>query len=420
MKTLKISINLPALDTFIYSGYLFIITDENELISVRLSDLTNVVKNKYPKIKQYFDLLFFSDYHLRSKSTKAVFKIPEFRFVLNTIWSEFQNEIYYIEFRDIEPYCSVLDRLPGFPLSMDIYNMKLLIGTDAGLYETNLKFDNKFGLECTNLNKVFDAKVVNIVSKCNYFALSANEDGLFEAVVSESRDRLKVPDKQKFDNKSIRSAWASYDLINYSSQNHFEFIHNKIKDVSDQSRNINRYYDSVGKKQIEEFCTSVQDMCEVFRIKELTQDEIIFAFNSNQSTFIIYKNGDMKVFNFKTNENYEMHLSSRELSAYSLSKIRPYSSAVVPNGCVIEYNDQVCLIKDSEIDCIENTPIVSMRSYMQSLRYKNIVTTATENSINIHSVNIFNNIRQQKTKFQITNSPNIASPPIPNFDLDSL
>jgi hypothetical protein len=298
--------------------------------------------------------------------------------------------------------------------------MKLLIGTDAGLYETNLKFDNKFGLECTNLNKVFDAKVVNIVSKCNYFALSANEDGLFEAVVSESRDRLKVPDKQKFDNKSIRSAWASYNLINYSSQNHFEFIHNKIKDVSDQSRNINRYYDSVGKKQIEEFCTSVQDMCEVFRIKELTQDEIIFAFNSNQSTFIIYKNGDMKVFNFKTNENYEMHLSSRELSAYSLSKIRPYSSAVVPNGCVIEYNDQVCLIKDSEIDCIENTPIVSMRSYMQSLRYKNIVTTATENSINIHSVNIFNNIRQQKTKFQITNSPNIASPPIPNFDLDSL
>lgn len=63
--------------------------------------------------------------------------------------------------------------------------------------------------------------------------------------------------------------------------------------------------------------------------------------------------------------------------------------SVVPAGCVIEFFDSVSLFHSSKEIVLEKEPTFRVRSFMNSLRYRNLVAATKMNSITIHSLEPF-------------------------------
>lgn len=76
---------------------------------------------------------------------------------------------------------------------------------------------------------------------------------------------------------------------------------------------------------------------------------------------------------------------------------RPVSASILPNGCVIEYFDNVALYQNNNSSIIETTPSITVRSFVNSYRYKNIVAATKENECTFHSVDTLDLIRTTPT-----------------------
>jgi hypothetical protein len=85
------------------------------------------------------------------------------------------------------------------------------------------------------------------------------------------------------------------------------------------------------------------------------------------------------VFNFCSNLLPNLEKTKKLLT-------RPISSSIVPKGCVIEYYDKVVLYHNAKAKIIENSPSINVRSYLSSIRYRNLITITKEEEISIHSI----------------------------------
>lgn len=68
---------------------------------------------------------------------------------------------------------------------------------------------------------------------------------------------------------------------------------------------------------------------------------------------------------------------------------KPVSASVVPAGCVMEFFDSVSLFKGGREVVLEKEPTFRVRSFMNSIRYRNLVAATKMNSITIHSLEPF-------------------------------
>lgn len=80
---------------------------------------------------------------------------------------------------------------------------------------------------------------------------------------------------------------------------------------------------------------------------------------------------------------------------------KPLVSVVVPAGCVIEFFDSVSLFHSGKEIVLEKEPTFRVRSFMNSIRYRNLVATTKMNSMTIHSLEPFDTyLFEQDNKFQ--------------------
>lgn len=85
----------------------------------------------------------------------------------------------------------------------------------------------------------------------------------------------------------------------------------------------------------------------------------------------------------------EFYLSSRkrEIGDNNLTSTdMPISASIIPAGCVVEFYDKVTIFQGSQTTEIEHEPTMRVRSFMNSIRYRNIIATVKMNDISLHSV----------------------------------
>ena len=61
----------------------------------------------------------------------------------------------------------------------------------------------------------------------------------------------------------------------------------------------------------------------------------------------------------------------------------------MPNGCVIEYFDRVVLYQRGKAYILVERPVNSVRSYMGSRNYRDIVSIISDEEVTFHSVDSF-------------------------------
>lgn len=402
MSTIRFSINVKALDCYIYAGKLFLILQDGRLVCCSYDNIIGYLKHKYPDLKPLITLAFQQCSYLHSDAAKAILGVKEVMDALHKVWDYAANTIdFAIDFTDIENEFMDLGLVPSMPvLDIKMYNKHVYLGCKGGLYE--FLYDEIGGFNGPKIKKGFDEKIVHVDAKFDTVVLSAGSRGLFTGRVP-SADTTKVVEKEVMD-KSFRSAWSTYNIMNYDKGNGFTCLVNEVKSLDLKDRRRTRYdgqesYEivTVGKEQI-----GMEQLMEpIMKKKRINMDDIIYCFNSHQSGYFLTKSGLLYQLNILSKSDAAYYYSTNILREYpkveNLKGGRPVSASILPNGCVIEYFDNVVLYQNNKSSVIETTPSITVRSFVNSYRYKNIVAATKENECTFHSVDTLDLIRTTPT-----------------------
>lgn len=409
MSTIKLNLNIEAFDCYIYSGHLFIFLKDGSIGCLNLNSVYHTLYLEYPEFVNFFRLIFQRNDYFQNKQGIDFFGIPEIKNSFLKTWSKIAKNIEfdYNDFRGL----NILAKIPekDLPiLDVKIYGMKIFVGTINGVYSLDLSLNKNNEITAEkNIHKKFDARTVYLNAKSGSLAISTNNDGLFYGSIYGSNG-LSVNEKE-VSNKSIRTSWVNYDLINYSNNVDFEYLENTIEKTVEES-SFSYRDEKVDKRFISGFGENKINSKKLMQGLNFHDENIKYAFNSSQSVFLITDKGnfynsniqfgksfdnlleDLKIESNPKYEQKKVWLSSRcvPLPKVKNKKIlKPLSSHIIEKGCVLEFLDKIILFRKNKAEIIDRDPTINIRSYPASLRYKNLVTITKTDKITIHSINPF-------------------------------
>jgi hypothetical protein len=314
--------------------------------------------------------------------------IAEIKRTLIHLWEKASNEINFETTLDGGDF-EVIAEVPTMPvLDMRLYAMRMYLGTKKGLYEIQLNSDDRYNLNPSQPERRFDEKVTCLNAKSGEVIISCNSEGLFHGSFLNSNGILQV-NERAVSHKSIRTSWSSYDVVNYGEQNSFEYFVNKVESFK-ADNSFSKFDERKERKKITEFGVEKYGLNELLSQSEINADEISYCFNSSTTGFFFLKDGRFVNINLNK-EKDEIHFKSRthilpNLSGNEQKSKKPISSSIVPKGCVVEYFDKVVLYQNGKAKLIEESPSINVRTYANSIRYRNIITVTKENEVSIHSI----------------------------------
>jgi hypothetical protein len=386
---MKFSILVEAIDSYIYSGHLFLILKDGDIAYTPLTRVISKLVDNYPSYNNLIQLTFKRNDYLSNTQGDMMLGIGEIRKSFIDLWEKAVEEIQFVVDFDIADY-EIISKVPVMPvLDMRLYAMRLYLGCKEGLYEIKLNSDDRYHLKPSKPERRFDTKVTCLNAKLGEVIISANSDGLFHGSFINSNNFLEVVEKP-VTKKSIRTCWSHYDVVNYEEQNNFEYFVNETINLSNKPL-YSKFDEYTERKQISEFGTSKHRLSELLENSQIKQEEISYCFNSSTSGFFFMKDGRFVNINMRKENKEDLSFSSRTRVLPNLQDTknkakRPISSSIVPNGCVVEFFDKVVLYQNLKAKIIETSPSINVRTYLSSIRYRNLISVTKEKEVTIHSI----------------------------------
>ncbi|AYL98724.1 hypothetical protein [Mucilaginibacter celer] len=390
MKTIRFYIKGDFQDGYLYGGQLFLIENGGELKTIPLWDI--ITQHIYPGSEEhdFFKIIFSQNNWLKNEQGKSFFSIKQFKEGFDKLWRKYTNIEYEFTMDKSEP--KVLQTLESVPVfDMQVYGMRLFIGNRQGLYESGFSIndDNSVHLN-EKIERVFDAKTTNINAKSGSVMISSNSDGLFHGQMVEIGSRLKVKPKPVSKN-SLRSGWSGYDVLNYESQRNFDYLKSAFS-RTEERKYLYKDEANTNKISIDDVGTEAYSLHDLLSNSRIDEENIVYSFNSSNNCFFFLNDGSLKGLSFrKDNKDSPVKLSSTDfLLPKGVTKsnmaIKPISTKIVPNGCVIEYFDQVILMYNGKKSVLEDNSVISIKTFPGSIRYKNIIAIFDGSGVAIHSM----------------------------------
>lgn len=400
MKTLKFTIEVDAIESYIYSGHVFLILSNGKIIFLPLSRIIRKLIEGYPIFENLIRVSFQRNDYLNNNQAEVFFGIGEMKKSFIDLWQKASEEVDFKIVLNENDY-TIIDEVPTMPvLDLKLYAMRFYIGSVEGLYEINLNSDDRYHLEPTKPQKRFDAKVTCLNAKSGEIIISSNSNGLFHGSFLNSSNKLKVIEKS-VSQKSIRTGWSGYDVVNYDKQNNFEYFVNETENI-EKKPNYSKFDEYSERRRITEFGSSKYGLSTLLANSNIEKDQINYCFNSSTSGFFFMKDGSFLNVNLNKPKNKQLYFVSRNNELPALKNgnsnfLAPISTSIVPEGCVVEYFDKVVLYQNSKAKVIETSPSINVRTYPSSKRYRNLISVTKEREVSIHSIFPF-----KETNFPLT------------------
>jgi hypothetical protein len=395
MRTLKFSITVDAIDSYIYSGHLFMILQNGNIAYAPLAKIMWRLTLNYPEFESLIRVSFQRNDYLTNRQGGIFFGIGEMKKSFVELWQRASEEMdFNIEFND-EDY-KVIAEIPTMPvLDLKLYAMRLYIGSKKGLYEINLNSDDRYNLKPSKPDRRFDGKVTCLNAKSGEIIISSNSNGLFHGSFLNESNKLKVIEESA-SKKSLRTGWSGYDVINYEEQNDFEYFANETESI-DKKPKFSKFDEYTERKRITEFGASKFDLSFLLKRSKIKKENIKYCFNSSTSGFFFMNDGSFVNVNLTKPKDEEYYFTSRnhilpKLNNGKKQYLKPISTAIIPKGCVVEYFDKVVLYQNSKAKIIEVSPAINVRTYPTSIRYRNLISITKSKEIAIHSIFPFEEI----------------------------
>ena len=393
MKTIKFSIMVQAIDSYIYGGHLFLILKDGKIVYTEISKVIRRLVDNYPNFENLIRLSFQRNDYLSNRQGLMILGVGELKNILTKLWERASSEIQFIVDFDLADF-KIISDVPSMPvLDMRLYAMRMYLGCKEGLYEINLNPQDKYYLNPSKPEKRFDAKVTHLNAKSGEVVISANSEGLYLGSFLNTNNKLEV-NTTPVAKKSIRTGWSSYDVINYEEHNNFEYFVNETTGLENKPY-YSKFDEHTERRRITEFGKSKYGLSQLLEHSDLRLDDISYCFNSSTSGFFFTKDGRFVNINLNKDDKDDFHFTSRTHLLPNLDNSvkllkRPISTSIVPKGCAVEYYDKVVLYHNSKAKIIETSPSINVRTYPSSIRYRNLISVTKDDEVSLHSIYPFN------------------------------
>ena len=410
IKPLHFTIGVEAMDCYIYAGYLFMALQDGNLVYIPMSAILQRLCHRYGEYESLLRLAFSRNDYFSSAAGKLFLGIPEVYEALRKVWIKASEKMdFRLSWSEISHDVKKIDTFSSPVLDMRMYAMNLYLGCENGLYESPLNVGNdNYSIYPSRLNKKFDAKVSGLNAGYGNVIVSSGRDGLFNAPLDKNLKTITVynrPDSPV----SYRTGWSSSNILNYDGDDSFEYLENETKKL-DKTIGYSKFDGKGSKEVITKIGSKKFGMDEMLKKRHIETPQILYTFNSSQASFFCTKDS-IYVLNFKSDKDENRYLSSKMKYLFVGHKKKfqkPISASVVPAGCVIEFFDSVSLFHSGKEIVLEKEPTFRVRSFMNSIRYRNLVAATKMNDITIHSLEPFDTYGFRPNKETVIN--NISEP----------
>ncbi len=389
MKPIRINIKGEFSDAYLYSGYLFTIRKNGEFSALSLSKL---LSEKLDDRLTVFERKFIKNIFLRNDwfsnaQAKGIFSHPDMSKGLSIAWERTSK---YIEIDTNENDFIHLSKLPENPiLDLKIYGLSCFFGGRDGLFRLPLAFNNDTKVSTfSKIMKISDARIIYINPKSGVLMLSAGSDGLLLGKFErEENDSSVSVDDKIYANKSIRTGWTGYDSVNYLNNKNPIYLSNEWERESERQYFYSKNDETNEKRSLKKFCSqefSVQDF------SDIDISGVDYFFNTTGKLFTIEK-GQIRSYEISLRDN-EHTLKVKERSTMhsfietiKLPQENVLNAYQLPNGTILEYFNSVVFITNNEIYNLETVPVLGVKTFLTSRRYKRIICIIKPNSISLHA-----------------------------------
>lgn len=139
-------------------------------------------------------------------------------------------------------------------------------------------------------------------------------------------------------------------------------------------------------------------MEDLFSRTKIDKSDIMYSFNSSDKSFFVMNDGSIVNAKIKEGKIDEPFYISQRVKPFVEQKKftgKPLSSCFVSKGCVLEYFDGVVLIQNHEMINLCDRPVNSVRSYLNSNNYRDIVSIVDDDSISLNAIFNIDDIKSQ-------------------------
>lgn len=388
----KFSINVEAIDCYLYGGYLFLVMADGQLLYVSYHKVVNRLKYEYPQYSSLIELIFLHNEYSKGEATKIIFGVTEIREVVEKIWLKAAKEIEFeLNFKDIQEECKSIGEYSSIPLDIRLYGYRLFLGCKDGLYESRLNLEDNYQINPSHLEKCYDGKVIGVNANYGSVVISADWDGLLTGEILDFDSKFRLDERHPQCKRSLRTGWMTTDLMNYEGTSEFDYYRNEYLQKKDTEE---KHFYSKAKiserKIIKQFGTEVYGMETLFNKSNIDKEDIVYSFNSSQKGFFVMSDGSILNATVRANglaDSYYISSRSTNFAKFDKDIIdKPLSSCIVPSGCILEFFDKVVLIQNSQSLSLVNHSVNSVRSYTSSTNYRNIVSVVDDDKVTFCSI----------------------------------
>jgi hypothetical protein len=403
MKTLKFSIKAKTVECYLYGGYLFLFMADGRILYLPYRNVIYTLCENHPRFEKLLKLSFLHNEYYNSKAAQMLFGMEEVKKALEGLWTRAsKEESFELDFSDIEPVCLSMGKWKELPLDVCMYGMKMFVADRSGMVASRLNPDfnqDYIPLNPSKFEKCFDTKTISVTARGGKVVLSADQNGLFYGDAL-GMEKLRIKDRDNITGRSVRTGWSNMDLINYDSPNSFSYLQNEVGEINEKNDNSRFRFDVREQKVITKFADSVVKSNELLMNRvNISPEDIRYCFNSQKNSFFILKDGSFVHVNILKNDDQQGVRYSTKVNRFqpsaSWGKQKPMKSAVVPEGCVVEYYDKVVLYQKGIAYLLEDLPSYNIRTYLGSRNYRNMVSVIKEDSLTFHSVDVFATFKSQ-------------------------
>ena len=394
MKTIKLNFDIKALDCYLYGGNIYFVMQNGSVMYAPYPKIISRLARNYEESDfSFLKLAFLRNEFYYSQPSRTFLKVPGMKEVLKWNWERLSETEFTLTYDDIEDLLQPLCEWESIPLDMRIYGMRMFLGCRAGLYEIVIDADNRR----KKLQRCFDSKVTCVNAKYGELVVSADTEGLYAASIDiEGGTRTMVDEKKPVENRSLRTVWADTDLFNYYGKEEFSYISNEYQTVPPKK---DRFWEHRETKRITRFAAKKQPMDSVIENSGLKKEDIGYCFNNSSNAYVFLKSGKLRVYTLKDKQYAEKEgWDEIELPKQSKKGVddnlidygRVVSAFSIPKGNVMEFFDKVLLLKDGHSYVIEEAPTIRTRSFMNSIRYQDILSVTKEERVTLHALDTLN------------------------------
>jgi hypothetical protein len=396
-------------DALIYGGQLVGLTHNGSLKIYDLRKVIDSFQSSLPEFELLLTLMFVRNDWLTSAQSKLWMRDKEVAKRINTAFEQFPKP--YLVFDEHRQNIDEIGLRITASVLLDflIYNNRLYVGADSGFYHWDIHWNGELSFRHELPEKRLDSRCVSTSFGYGVVNASCGNDGLFTAINEhefiESGSRNGAAMMSVAD-KSIRSAWYKYNIINYSTNTSPAMIlttHENLRSLPPSSSGTRQLTDGTEVMHAmipyEPFTTREKNvvtgvasapidfhahMEQILADHQINKESIQYTYNSDKELIIYTSDGMFYALEFRKSTGQLPTL--RFTKTYKGVNNRVLSIKPSKLGLIIETDNAVYLFKNGTWNHILDSEIISVRTHEENRHLQNIVIITKEDGIILSSL----------------------------------